>query len=136
MSPSEDAAQSPLTEVSAPGVPDPVPGLFSNAVVADGIVYISGMHAGGAGPVPEDMLAQTREALRRVVALAEAAGAGKERITKITVYVTSMEDRAAVGQARKEVFTGPLPAATMVQVSGFIDPALKVEVEAVAHLPR
>ncbi|QPM92215.1 RidA family protein [Pseudooceanicola algae] len=122
--------------ITAPGVPDPVPGLFSNAVEMDGIVYISGMHAGGAGPVPDAMLDQAREALSRVVALAEAAGAGRDRITRITIYVTDMADRAAVAQARREVFTGPLPAATMVAVSGFIDPALKIEIDAVAHLPR
>ncbi|KAA2314305.1 RidA family protein [Pseudooceanicola sediminis] len=124
-----------MKAVTAPGVPDPVPGLFSNAIVADGIVYISGMHAGGPDPVPDAMLDQARIAIGRVVALARAAG--NARITKITVYVTDMADRAAVAQARREAFAdAPLPAATMLEVSGFVDPALKIEVEAIAHLPR
>lgn len=124
-----------MKALTAPGVPDPVPGLFSNAVVMDGIVYISGMHAGGAGPVPDAMLDQARIALARVAALAKSAG--DAQIVRITVYVTDMADRAAVAQARRETFPeAPLPAATLLQVSGFIDPALKIEVDAVAHLPR
>ena len=123
-----------MSAVNVASVPAPVPGLFENAVIADGIVYISGMHAGGAGAVPEDMLSQAREALRRVKALAKAAG--DARIVKITVFVTDISERAAVAEARREAFQDPLPAATMLEVSGFIDPSLKIEVEAVAHLPR
>lgn len=121
--------------ITAPGVPDPVPGLFSNAVLRDGILHVSGMHAGGAGDVPPDMLAQARTALARVVALVEAAGGSVRDIAKITVYVTDMGQKAAVAQARREVFTqDPLPAATMMAVTGFIAPELLVEIDAVAHI--
>lgn len=37
---------SKIQAVTAPDVPAPPPGVFSNAVVADNIVYVSGMHAG------------------------------------------------------------------------------------------
>ncbi|WP_371158019.1 RidA family protein [Jannaschia sp. 2305UL9-9] len=121
--------------VTAPDVPDPVPGLFSNAVLRDGILYVSGMHAGGAGPVPADMLEQARTALRRVVALVEAAGGTAGDVVRITVYVTDMSQKAAVAQARREVFAqAPLPAATMVAVTAFVAPDLLVEVDAVAHV--
>lgn len=124
-----------LREVSSPDVPAPPPGMFSNAVVCDGIVYVSGMHAGTPeGIIGDTMYDQTREALRRVVALVEAAGGSVERITKITVYVTDMGQRAEVGRARREVFKGPLPAATMLEVSGFVAPGLLVEIDATAHL--
>lgn len=123
-----------MREISTDTVPGAVPGLFSNAVEIDGIVYISGMHAGGE-TVPEDIGEQARIALKRVTSLAEAAGGA--RIVKITVFVTDMSEKAAVGAARREIFNQPpLPAATLVEVSGFIDPRLKIEVEAVAHLPR
>ena len=126
-----------LLPVTAPDVPGPVPGLFSNAVVCDGVVYVSGQHAGGpSGVVSDNMYDQAREALRRVVALVEAAGASADRITKISVFVTDMSLKDEVGRARREVFPTGLPAATMMEVSGFIDPALKVEIEAIAHLAR
>ncbi|WP_238366716.1 RidA family protein [Mesobacterium pallidum] len=124
-----------LREVTAPGIPAAVPGLFSNAVVCDGVVYVSGQHAGGSEGLAEmTMYDQAREALRRVQALVEAAGSDITRVTKITVLVIDMSQRAEVTRARKEVFTGPLPAATMAEVSGFVDPALMVEIEAIAHL--
>jgi enamine deaminase RidA (YjgF/YER057c/UK114 family) len=123
--------------IEAPGIPGPVPGLFSNAVACDGVLYISGQHAGGPGGVSgEGMYAQAREALRRVVALVEAAGGSAERIVKLTIFVTDIARKDEVGRARREVFgADPLPAATMMEVSAFIDPALLVEIEAVAHLP-
>ena len=122
-------------EVTAPGIPAAVPGLFANAVVCDGIVYVSGQHAGGSeGLAGMTMYDQTREALRRVKALVEAAGSDITRVTKITVFVTDIAQKAEVSRARKEVFTGPLPAATMAEVRGFVDPALMVEIEAIAHL--
>lgn len=121
--------------VTAEGIPGPVPGLFSNAIVCEGIVYVSGQHAGGPeGVVGETMYEQAQEALRRVVALVEAAGGRKERITKISVFVTDMARKDEVGRARRETFQGVLPAATMMEVSAFADPALLVEIEAVAHL--
>lgn len=124
-----------MREVTAPGIPPAVPGLFSSAVVCDGIVYVSGQHAGGSDGLAEmSMYDQTREALRRVTALVEAAGTTTARITKITVFVTDITQKADVSRARKEVFAGPLPAATMVEVTGFVDPDLMVEIEAVAHL--
>jgi len=126
-----------IRAVTAASVPPPPPGVFSNAIVAGGVVYVSGMHAGGPDGIVggTSMLEQTREALRRTVALVEAAGARKERIVKLTIYVTDMDARAEVSQARKEVFTTePLPASTFVEVSGFIQDGLLVEVEAIAHL--
>lgn len=122
--------------ITAPGVPDPVPGLFSNAVLRGGILHVSGMHAGGAGDVPPDMLAQARIALARVVSLVEAAGGTVRDIARINVYVTDMSQKAAVAQARREVFTdAPLPAATMMAVTEFIAPELLVEIDAIAHVP-
>ncbi|MGX1309048.1 2-iminobutanoate/2-iminopropanoate deaminase [Amorphus suaedae] len=122
--------------VSAPDVPPPPPGVFSNAVVADNVVYVSGMHAGGPDGIVggASMLEQTREALRRAVSLVTAAGGSADRIVKLTIYVTDMGRRAEVSVARKEVFTTHLPASTFLQVSGFIQDGLLVEVDAIAHL--
>lgn len=128
---------SEIRAVTAPDVPAPPPGVFSNAIVAGGIVYVSGMHAGAPDGIVggASMLEQTREALRRTIALVEAAGGTTERIVKLTIYVTDMSRRAEVSAARKEVFTAePLPASTFLEVSGFIQDGLLVEVDAIAHL--
>lgn len=43
---------------------------------------------------------------------------------------------SAVGPAHAEVFGDVGPAATMVEVSALIDPALQVEIEADAYAPE
>ena len=40
----------------------------------------------------------------------------------------------AVWQARREFFSGNFPASTLVQVAALATPALKVEINAVAHI--
>lgn len=126
--------------VSAPGVPEPPrPGMFSNARVAGGRFWISGMHAGTpSGAVGgNDAYAQAREALRRVAELVFACGASLAEVTVLRVYLTDIALRGEVGRARAEAFAGvdPMPCSTLVEVSGLVDPDLLVEIEAEGVLP-
>lgn len=77
-----------------------------------------------------DAYAQAVEAFRRVVALANACGAATDDILFLRIYLTDMSDKAAVGRARSEVFTGDFPCSTLVEVSALAEPRLKVEIEA------
>lgn len=119
--------------VSAESVPEPPrPGMFSNAVVRGDRFWTSGMHAGGpAGPVGgENAYLQAKEAFRRVVELVRACGATTADVTVLRVYLTEVDDRAAVGRARAEFFGGIMPCSTLVAVAALVEPGLKVEVEA------
>ncbi len=119
--------------VVAESVPEPPrPGMFSNARVHDGHFFISGMHAGGPdGPVGGgDTYAQAREAFRRVKELTEACGAQVDDILVLRVYLTDVADKAAVGRARAEIFSGDFPCSTLVQVAALVDEGLTVEIEA------
>jgi 2-iminobutanoate/2-iminopropanoate deaminase len=40
----------------------------------------------------------------------------------------------AYWRARTEVFAGDFPASTLVQVAALAEPAVKVEIEAIAHI--
>lgn len=106
--------------------------MFSNARVHDGHFFVSGMHAGGPdGPVGgDDVRAQAAEAFRRVKELTEACGAHVDDILVLRVYLTDMADKVVVGRARSAVFSGDFPCSTLVEVSGLVDPGLKVEIEA------
>ena len=110
----------------------PRPGMFSNARVHGDQFFLSGMHAGSPdGPIGgADAYAQAREAFRRVRALTEACGAAVDDILVLRIYLTDMADKAAVGRARAEVFTGDLPCSTLVEVVALVDEGLKVEIEA------
>jgi enamine deaminase RidA (YjgF/YER057c/UK114 family) len=119
--------------VGAESVPEPPrPGMFSNARVHGDQFFLSGMHAGGPdGPVGgDDAYAQAREAFRRVRTLTEACGAAVDDILMLRVYLTDVADKAAVGRARAEVFSGDFPCSTLVEVTALVDEGLKVEIEA------
>ena len=55
-------------------------------------------------------------------------------IVKITVFVTDINQRQGVHEARREFFSGDFPTATTVQVVALADPAYKVEIDAIAHI--
>jgi enamine deaminase RidA (YjgF/YER057c/UK114 family) len=48
------------------------------------------------------------------------------------MYVRRSSDWEAVGRAHAEVLGHARPATTLVEVSGFIDPDILVEIEAIA----
>lgn len=106
--------------------------MFSNAIVRGDRFWVSGMHAGSRdGPVGgNDAYRQAVEAFRRVVALVEACGGAAEDVTVLRIYVVDVADKADIGRARSEFFTGEMPCSTLVGVRALVGPGLLVEVEA------
>jgi 2-iminobutanoate/2-iminopropanoate deaminase len=127
-------ARPTISAVTSPSVPEPPPGLFSNCLVVGDTIYVSGQHAG----TPEgavggsSMVHQSREALRRVLCLIEAAGGTADDVVKLTIYLRDMDRRADVSTARREVFAEPLPCSTLVGVNALVAPDLLVEIDAIA----
>ncbi|GHA82773.1 RidA family protein [Streptomyces termitum] len=60
-------------------------------------------------------------------------GLGAEHVVRTRMYLTHARDVDEVGRAHKELFDAVRPAATMVIVSGLVDPRLVVEVEVEAY---
>jgi len=109
-------------------------GPYSQAIVANGFVFCSGQVAldpatGALDPGYID--GQTRQALANLKAVLEAAGSSLSRVVKTTVYLTNMNDFAAMNAVYAEVFAGHAPARATVEVSRLPKDAL-VEVDAVA----
>ena len=75
---------------------------------------------------------QARDALATIIAALAEAGTSVGDVVRTRIYVTDLADTEAVLQAHGDVFGDVRPAATLVQVAGLIDPALKVEIEATA----
>ncbi|MFF1924382.1 RidA family protein [Streptomyces sp. NPDC058221] len=66
------------------------------------------------------------EALKQV-------GLGREDVVRTRMYLTHARDVEEVGRAHKELFDAVRPAASMIIVSGLVDPGLVVEVEVEAY---
>ncbi|MFH8835902.1 RidA family protein [Streptomyces sp. NPDC017868] len=58
---------------------------------------------------------------------------GPEDVVRTRMYITHARDVDEVGRAHKELFDAVRPAASMIIVSGFVDPRLVVEVEVEAY---
>ncbi|MFD7745664.1 RidA family protein [Streptomyces sp. NPDC059698] len=63
----------------------------------------------------------------------EQVGLGREDVVRTRMYITHARDVEEVGRAHKELFDAVRPAASMIIVSGFVDPSLVVEVEVEAY---
>ena len=104
---------------------------YSRAVRIGNRVLVSGTTAvdDDGHPLDGDAYDQTRCALDIVETALDEAGATMADVVRTRLYVTDIDDWEAVGRAHGEVFGGVRPAATMVEVSGLIDPSLAVELE-------
>ncbi len=88
--------------------------------------------------VSEDFSRQFRQALANVLAVVEAAGGGPPAIAQLTLYVTDKNEYLGalkqVGAAYRDLMGGHYPTMALVEVSGLLDPAAKVEIQAQAVL--
>lgn len=132
------AAQSAsrIARVTSAVAPEPPAGTWSNCLLVNGVAYVAGLVARGADgkTLDGDEYAQAKQIFAKIKGLVEAAGGTMADVVKVVIYVTDITQREKVWRARREVFTGNFPVSTLVQVAALADPAIKVEIEAVAHL--
>ncbi len=119
-----------------PDLPSPGAPHFQSVRVGN-FLFLSGATARDTPAEYGDMAAQTDVILKRIQHILESEGGTLENVVKITSYVTdiSKEAGAATHQVRVKYFGENLPASTRVQVTGLVEPHLKIEIEAVAVLP-
>lgn len=122
-------------QISTPDAPKAV-GPYSQAVEAGDFVFISG--AIPVDPRTNEMKeavieVQAKQVFENLSAVLKAAGLTLDDVVKTTVYLSDMENFAAVNQVYASYFCGAvLPARAAVQVGALPKNAM-VEVEAVAY---
>jgi enamine deaminase RidA (YjgF/YER057c/UK114 family) len=109
---------------------------YSCAVVAGPWVLVAGCTSTVGGEVLHEGDAyKARTALDIAVEALTSAGASADDVVRIRMYVADIADSEAVGRAHAEFFKDIRPAATMVEVSAFIDGRMLVEIEVDAYSP-
>ncbi|NQT86739.1 hypothetical protein HQ560_08255 [bacterium] len=120
--------------VLTPDAPAPV-GPYSQAVKAGNLVFAAGQIPldPATGDMPDGIAAQTALALRNLEAVLAAAGASLAGVVKTTVFLTDLEEFAAMNEVYAGFFPEAPPARACVEVSRLPKNA-RVEIEAVACL--
>lgn len=110
---------------------------YSRAVRVGPWVSVAGTTAaaeGGGAVGGDDIAAQAREALTRVVAALEQVGASVADVVRTRMFVTDISWWQEIGEVHGEFFRDVRPASTIVEVTALIDPALLIEIEADAYV--
>jgi 2-iminobutanoate/2-iminopropanoate deaminase len=111
-------------------------GPYSAAIRVGDFLYCSGQTpiVPETGELAEGCVAcQTRQVLKNVSAVLEAAGATLSDVVKTTVFLTDMADFAKMNEVYSEFFAEPFPARSTVAVKA-LPKAASVEIEVVAVL--
>jgi reactive intermediate/imine deaminase len=124
-------------EIRVPELGEPI-SHYTDAVRAGDLVFVSGVvpvDRDGNVVGGDDVGAQARKVFENMGAVLAAAGCGFPDVVKVTVFLTDVDDRAAINPARQEAFGSARPASTLVEISRLAIPGAKIEIEAVAVLP-
>jgi enamine deaminase RidA (YjgF/YER057c/UK114 family) len=116
---------------------------YSNGVAAKGrLVFVAGQIGWNARGEFEtdDFVGQFRQCLKNIVAVLAEAGAEPAHITSMTWYFIDKQDYLtnlkAIGAAYREVIGRHYPAMTAMQVAALIEDRAKIEIQAMAVVPK
>ncbi len=111
-------------------------GPYSQAIVADGMLYASGQIPidPASGVIEADGIeAQTKRVLDNIKAILSSSKLDFCDVVKTTVFLTDINDFAAVNEIYAQYFSAPYPARSCVQVAA-LPKSAKIEIEIVARM--
>lgn len=95
--------------------PEPA-GPYSQGIVSGPFVFVAGQGPKNpsTGEVAADVGEQTRQVLRNLGAILEAAGSSLDQVVKVTAHLSTLDDFDTFNAAYREFFTEPYPVRTTV----------------------
>ncbi|KAI5356846.1 Putative YjgF/YER057c/UK114 family, RutC-like superfamily protein [Septoria linicola] len=117
--------------------PPPIPGVLSQAVVANGVVYCSGAVA--IDPKTNKMVEgsvgdRTHRCIKNLTAVLEAAGTTIENVVKVNVFLDDMANFGAMNEVYKLYWGENKPCRTCIAAKQ-LPLATDVEIECIAVMP-
>lgn len=108
-------------------------GVYSQAIVADGFVFVAGQAA--VNPKTNelelgDIRSETRRTLENIRAILEAAGSSLRDVVRVGVFLADVKDFDAMNEVYRQFFSENPPARTTV---GAQLPKIKIEIDCVAR---
>jgi 2-iminobutanoate/2-iminopropanoate deaminase len=111
-------------------------GPYSQAVAWGQLIFCSAQIAlrpeGGSELVGAGVAEQTEQCLRNLSGVLQAAGASMETVVRTTVFLTTLDNFAAMNEVYGRYFTADAPARSTVAVAGLPRGAL-VAIDAIAY---
>lgn len=123
-------------EILTSNAPPPLKGVLSQALVVNGFVYCSGQIP--ADPVTNeviegDIAAHSKQVLKNLSAVLEAAGSSISKVVKVNVFLSDMGNFAAMNEVYSSTFPDPKPARTCVAVKT-LPKNVDVEMECIGYI--
>ena len=128
---------SAIETIETNSAPKPV-GPYNQAVLVENWLYCSGQialdHSTGVMIGNGNIEEETRQVLKNLMAVVEAAGGENSNVVRTTIYLTDLNDFAKVNAIYAETFGGSAsPARACVEVSN-LPKGGKIEVDCIAWL--
>jgi 2-iminobutanoate/2-iminopropanoate deaminase len=113
-------------------------GPYSQAIRVGNLLFVSGqipIDPATGEVVAGDIRAQTRQVLKNLAAIVEAAGSSLDRVAKATVYLRDLSEFAAMNEVYAQFFGGEPPARSTVQIARLPRDAA-IEIDLIAEVVR
>lgn len=117
--------------------PDFVTGAYSDGVIVNGLLYISGQAAvdfKSSKFVLGEIEEETHLTLKNIKAIVEAAGASMDDVIKVTAHLSDINEFDRYNKVYAEYFPAVKPARTTVQ--SVLGEGIKVEIDCIVEVPN
>jgi 2-iminobutanoate/2-iminopropanoate deaminase len=123
-----------MKEVIATDLGPKAIGPYSQAVRANGFVFVSGQIALDPSTqklAPGEIMVQTERVLENLKAILGAAGSSLEKVVRTTVFLSDMNEFAAMNEVYARYFREQFPARSTVQAAR-LPRDVRVEIDVIA----